>query len=558
MNKLTRKQVLKGMLLAAAAPAMPGIATAQQRQAINSDITLDDLKSLEKMAGIEFTDEEREAALGSVRNFRSSYESIRELGIENSVSPPVAYKPLGRQPDDSRAMSCQHRDMPGIEKPMNDEDVAFMTVAELSQLVKQKKISPVELTEIYLARIDSYGEKLLNVITPLHDLAREQAKRAEKEIMSGDYRGPLHGIPFGIKDLFSVKGHPTTWGSEPHVDQVFDYDAAVVEMLEEAGAVCLAKLSMGALAMNDHWHKGRTKNPWDPSRGSSGSSAGPGSAMAAGLVAFSIGTETQGSIISPSHRCRVTGLRPSFGRVSRAGAMVLSWSMDKAGPMCRTAEDCMLVLTAINGSDVRDPSSVDKPLHWTPDFDIKSLNIGVLSDAEALGEFDGDVENEDYLRLLRDMGATLKPVKFSQPPRGIQIDLSVECAAAFDDFTRGDEIDELQNSGWPGIFRAHRYVTGVEYMQVMRARTLMMQKYEEELSDLDLVMAPGRGSFLLFITNRSGHPQISVPNGSNDRDFERSFSIYGRLYDETTMCQVAWAMQQEMGHHRKRPDLSGL
>ncbi|MCH8979222.1 MAG: amidase, partial [Armatimonadetes bacterium] len=326
-----------GMLLAAAVPALPSIAKAQDpAQRPGSDISLDDLKTVEKMVGIVFTDEERDEIIGRVRGFRAGYRSLRELPIDNAVAPPTPFVPQGKQPTTSRAMSCQHRDMPGIERPGTDEDMAFMTVAELSQLIKQKKISPVELTRMYIGRLEAYGEKLLNVITPTTYLALSQATKAEDEIMAGNYRGPLHGIPYGIKDLFSVKGQPTTWGSEPHVRQVFDYDAAVVEMLTEAGAVCCAKLSMGALAMNDHWHKGRTRNPWNPEQGSSGSSAGPGSAMAAGLVAFAIGTETQGSIISPSHRCRVTGLRPTFGRVSRHGAMTLSWSMDKAGPMCRT------------------------------------------------------------------------------------------------------------------------------------------------------------------------------------------------------------------------------
>ena len=280
--------------------------------------------------------------------------------------------------------------------------------------------------------------------------------------------------------------------------------------------------------------------------------------MAAGMVAFAIGTETQGSIISPSHRCRVTGLRPTFGRVSRYGAMVLSWSMDKAGPMCRTAEDCMLVLSAIQGSDSRDPASVDRPFHWHCDVDLSQLKIGLLSDGDALGELDGDVEYEDYIELLKSMGAKPEYVEFTNLPGGIMIDLSVECAAAFDGFTLGDDIDELKNSRWPQIFRAHRYVTAVEYLQVMRARTVVMQKFEEELGDLDVLIAPGRGSYPLLITNRTGHPQLLVPYGEDDRGRARSVSLFGRLYDEATMCKVAWRMQQETGFYKLRPDLSGL
>ncbi|HXH60700.1 MAG TPA: amidase family protein [Fimbriimonadaceae bacterium] len=554
---LTRKEFLRAALVTAAVPALVGSVGAgplrQQQGGQTSDITVDDLKTLEKMIGIEFTDDERKEVLRQVQQFTRGYESIRDLHMDNSVPPATAFIPQGKQPAAGKATSVVHRDIPGISKPSSDEDVAFMTVAELSQLVKHKKISPVELTEIYLKRIDAYGEKLLNVITPTHDLARAQAKKAQEEIAAGNYRGPLHGLPYGLKDLYAVKGYPTTWGSGPHKDQVLDYNCAVYDKLTEAGAVLVGKLSMGALAMNDVWFKGRTKDPWDPTQGSSGSSAGPASCMAAGMVAFSIGTETQGSIVSPSHKCRVTGLRPTFGRVSRYGAMTLSWTMDKAGPICRTAEDCMLVLAAIHGADVRDPGSVDRPLHWSPDVDISSLKIGVLEQGQPLS---GDTPSDDYIELLKKLGAKPESVKFSQLQRGVMVDLSVEAAAAFDDFTTSGKIHGLENSFWPQIFRAYRYVTAVESLQALRARSLAMKTIEEEFGDYDMVFAPDRGSFLLLNTNRTGHPQMLMPYGTNDKGAERSVSVYGRLYDEAKIAAVVWKMQQETEFYKLRPDLS--
>lgn len=555
---LTRKEFLTSIILSAAAGGVPGELAQDPAQQPGADITLEDLKTVEKVVGITFTDEERAQLLQSVRGFRRGYDSVRALKLPNSVPPAVTFRPVGRQPEASKAVSVRHRDMPDIAKPSSDEDLAFMTVAELSQLIKQKKLSPVELTDLALSRLETYGPKLLSVVTVTRELALAQARRAEDEVMAGRYRGPLHGIPYAIKDLFSVKGYDTAWGSGPHRGQRFDYDCAVVERLTEAGAVCCAKTSLGSLAMGDVWYAGRTKNPWNPEQGSSGSSAGSSSCMAAGLVPFTIGTETQGSIMSPSHRCRVTGLRPTFGRVSRYGAMALSWSMDKAGPICRTAEDCMLVLSAISGADERDPGSVDRPLLWSPEIDVSSLKIGVLQSGENAVDYGGEGPFEDHIAVLKKLGAKLENVRFSPMPGGVSIDLSVESAAAFDDFTTGDMIDGLENSAWPRSFRAHRYVTAVEYIQALRARTEVMKRLDEELADFDVVVASGTGGFMLLNTNRTGHPQLLVPNGVNERGQERSFSLFGRLYDEATIAALAWRLQQETGHYRNRPDLSAL
>ncbi len=555
-NGLTRKEFLTSLILSAAAPASVGAALQDPSQQPQSDITLDDLKAVERVVGISFTDEERQQILRNVQGFKRGYESVRGLNIPNSQPPAVTFRPMGRQPEESKSVSVQHRDIPGIAKPTSSDDLAFMTVAELSQLVKQKKLSPVELTDLALSRLDAYGTKLLNVVTVTRETALAQAKQAEKEIMSGEYRGPLHGIPYALKDLFAVRGYPTTWGSGPHKEQVFDYDCAVFEKLTAAGAVCCAKTSMGSLAQGDVWYAGRTKNPWNPEQGSSGSSAGSSSCMAAGLVPFTIGTETQGSIVSPSARCRVTGLRPTFGRVSRFGAMALSWSMDKVGPICRTAEDCMLVLAAIQGSDTRDPGTLDRPLHWSAAVDVSTMNIGVLQTGQTPVDYDAEGEFDDSIKLLKSLGAKPKSVRFSQMPAGVSIDLAVESAAAFDDFTRGDAIDGLTNSSWPQTFRSHRYVTAVEYLQALRARTEVMRMFDEELADFDVIVAPGTGSFLLLNTNRTGHPQVYVPNGTEANGNGRGFSLFGRLFEEATICRVAWRMQQETGYYKLRPDLS--
>lgn len=557
---LSRAEFLKA---AAIASFLPGLSSNSSAALVyeteGAEISLNDLKSVEKMTGLSFTDEERKAALQSVKGFLESYKAARALHITNSVPPAMQFIPVGRQPEASKAMSCEHRSLPNIAKPSSDEDLAFMTVAELSQLIKQKKVSPVELTELYLGRLEKYGTSLLNVVTMTSDFARRQARRAEREIMVGDYRGPLHGIPYGIKDLFSVRNYPTTWGSEPHKSQSFDYDAAVVEKLAEAGAICCAKLSLGSLATGDVWFNGRTKNPWDTKRGSSGSSAGSSSALAAGLIPFAIGTETLGSIMSPTHRCRVTGLRPTFGRVSRFGAMALSWSMDKVGPICRTAEDCMLVLAAIQGADKRDPASVDRPLFWSTQTDLQNLRVARLEGDEPLSkEFDGESPMEEVVAVLKTLGVNVDTVSISKPPEGIDLDLRVEAAAAFDDFTRGDEIDKLKNSGWPGIFRAHRFVTAVEYIQTLRLRTKLMEKFETELGDYDVILSGGRGSHLLLSTNRTGHPQLLIPYGVGANGLERSVSLIGRLYDEASICALGWAVQQATGFYQIRPELSKI
>ena len=367
---------------------LPGVLWAkyQEKKKIDKEI----LQNAEKIAGLEFTDEERDLMLDGLDNLLESYEKLREIPLDNSVAPAIQFNPVPVGFECSRKVKPFNAGkVKTPEVPSNLEKLAFLPVTHLSKLIEERKVSSVDLTKMYIGRLKKYDPKLKCVITLTEDLALRQAKKADEEIASGKYRGRLHGIPWGAKDLLAVRGYKTTWGAMPYKDQVIDMDATVVQRLEEAGAVLVAKLTLGALAMGDWWYGGQTKNPWNTEQGSSGSSAGPGSATAAGLVGFGIGTETWGSIVSPSTRNGVTGLRPTFGRVSRYGAMALSWTMDKIGPMCRSVEDCALVFNAIYGPDGRDQTVLDYPFNWDADLDIKKLRIGYYKSA-----FEAERRNE--------------------------------------------------------------------------------------------------------------------------------------------------------------------
>jgi Asp-tRNA(Asn)/Glu-tRNA(Gln) amidotransferase A subunit family amidase len=559
---ISRKDVLKTMVLAAATAAVPATALGQGAAAPAAnpgDVTLDDLKSMEKLFGVQFSDEERRALLASVRASQRGFEAIRQAPIDYRVDPAVQFRPIQSTGAEEKPVVNVRTSAVNIRRPANLEDLAFASVAELGHLVRSRQVSPVELTEMYLSRLKRYGDKLLCVVALLEDRAMVQARRAEEEIRAGRYRGPLHGIPYGIKDIFATRGYVTGWGAEPFADQVFDYDATVVRKLEAAGAIILAKLSVGALAMGDQWYRGRTKNPWNPAQGSSGSSAGSASATAAGLVAFSIGTETMGSIVSPSHQCRVTGFRPTFGRVSRHGAMGLAHTMDKVGPICRYAEDCALVFAAILGQDLDDPSTISRSFRYDPRVDWKRLKIGFLVDPKADLADRSALDSDEVARMVLEWGARVDPIKFEPAPQGMSVILGVEASSAFDEFTRGDKIHQLKNSSWPQTFRSARYVPAVEYLQAMRVRSLAMARFEEEFADFDLVLAPGTGGYSLFLTNYTGHPQVLIPMTADERNNGRSRSLVGRLYDEGRILAVARAIQEATaGYRTVRPDLSKL
>ncbi|MBX3119820.1 MAG: amidase [Fimbriimonadaceae bacterium] len=556
MDLLTRKEFLISSLLAATSAAMP--ATQENQTPNPTDITVDDLKVYEKMIGITFTDEERQSILNDVRRARASMNAMRRTEIPYTVEPALIQTPLGGGTQAGAKISAKPTRAKKLDlKSMSDEDIAFSSVRELGELVRTKQLSPVRLTEIYLARLKEYGPKLLNVISLLEDRARASAKQAEAEIKAGKYRGPLHGLPYALKDLFATKGDLTTWGAGPYKDQKFDYDAEVVNRLEKAGAILIMKSSLGALAMNDVWFGGKTKNPWNPARGSSGSSAGSASSTAAGLVAFSIGTETYGSILSPSNECRVTGLRPSYGRVSRAGGMALSWTMDKVGPICREVEDCALVLGAIAGSDPNDPSAVDRPYSWPKTIDPKKVKLGVLSRKGSDGKPNPLDENDAAIKILRECGFDPKPVSITAMGPGIDMIINVECASAFDELTRSQRIYDLKDSAWPGIFRAARYVPAVEYVQAQRLRRMFMDQFDQEFGDFDAVMGTGIGQNLIQ-TNYTGHPQILIPFGDDGKGISVSRSFVGRLYQEDMLCAITKVFQDKAGFLSRRPDLSKL
>ncbi|HSG81602.1 MAG TPA: amidase, partial [Gemmatimonadota bacterium] len=450
---------------------LPGALWARLQDQEEPRITSEMLVDAEQVAGLEFSDEERELMLRGLNGRLRSYEQLREVDLPNGVPPALYFDPVPPGRNVIFAATTSRRSQVTIDRVPSDlEEVAFWPVTHLARLIETRAVTSTQLTRMYLGRLKRYGPKLECVISLTEDLALQQAARADQEIAAGRYRGPLHGIPWGAKDLLAVRGYRTTWGAKPYEDQVIDEDATVVRRLEEAGAVLIAKLTLGALAMGDVWYGGTTKNPWNYEEGSSGSSAGSAASVAAGLVGFAIGTETLGSIVSPCTRCGATGLRPTFGRVSRAGAMALSWSMDKIGPICRSVEDCAIVLEAIQGPDEQDLAAVDYPFNWDAEFDIKRLRIGYVQSAferEREEQQEWKRFDESTLAALRSLGIDLVPIELPDhlPVGAMRIILNAEAAAAFDELTRSGRDDLLtrQDRGaWPNSFRQSRFIPAVE------------------------------------------------------------------------------------------------
>ena len=522
-------------------------------------ITTKDIAASEKVIGLEFTSKERKMMLDNVRRNLSRFRELRRVSLQNSVPPALLFNPVIPGMDllkDRKPLKMPEAS--GIQVPSNFEDLAFYPVTELAQLIKSRKITSTELTQLYIERLKKYGPRLECVITLTEELALAQAKRADKEIASGRYRGPLHGIPWGAKDLLSTKGIKTTWGAMPYKDRIIDVDATVVKRLEEAGAVLLAKLTMGALAWGDVWFDGKTKNPWNPEQGSSGSSAGSAAATSAGLVGFSIGTETWGSIVSPSARCGVTGLRPTFGRVSRYGAMALSWSMDKIGPICRSVEDCSLVFNAIYGPDGKDFTVVNLPFNWDPSLDLKDIRIGYLKKAFAR-KYRNKKNDEASLEALRSLGVELVPFDLPElPVNALSFILNAEAAAAFDELTRSNRDDLLVRQikqAWPNTFRQARLIPAVEYIQANRVRTLLIEEMAQKMKGIDVYIAPSFGGNNLLLTNLTGHPAVVVPNGFDEKGSPTSISFIGNLFEEAKTLRIAKAFQDVTDFHSKHPDL---
>ncbi|MBV6433856.1 MAG: Glutamyl-tRNA(Gln) amidotransferase subunit A [Bryobacteraceae bacterium] len=512
-----------------------------------------------KLMGLECTDAQLELMLPRVNRGLGNIEALRKIDVPLDTEPATTFSPLlpGRRWPASAAFRTSRPTIPRDWK--KDGRLPFLSVLQLSALVRARAITSVELTRLYLARLKQYAPRLNFVITFTEDLALDQAARADAEIRRGRYRGALHGIPWGAKDLFAVKGVRTTWGAEPYQNQVTGYDATVVERLEKAGAVLLAKLSMGALAMGGLWFGGMTKTPWDQDESSSGSSAGSASATAAGCVGFSLGTETLGSILSPSIRCGAAGLRPTYGRVSRHGAMALSWTMDKVGPICRSVEDCALVLRAIHGPDGRDGTVIDAPFAWDARRPLSRLRVGVLhKDFEGLkGE-----EKLVYTRALADLGKAgvrMTPVELPPFDAGPLLTiLSAEGAAAFDDLTRGGGLDQLKDQGpgaWPNSFRSSRLIPAVEYIRAQRARRLLMREMDRFMEGWDVLVSPPYAGQILTITNLTGHPQAVAPCGFAGR-LPRGIVFTGRLCEEGLPLRVALAYEKATKWHTLRPPWS--
>jgi len=569
-----RRKILKVISAMGVGSAVFGralVALAQEKAKITEEM----IKQAEWIAGLQFNEEKRKMMVEGVNETLESYAKIRAVPIDNGVPPAVWFHPAPAAQAPAAAARGTLKWTPArLPRPSSEEDIAFAPVGHLAAWLRSRQISSVELTKLYLERLKRYDPILQAVITFTEELAMKQAEQADREIAAGRWRGPLHGVPWGAKDLLAVPGYRTTWGAMPYKDQVRSEKATVVARLEEAGAVLVAKTTLGALAWGDVWFGGTTKNPWNTAQGSSGSSAGSASTTAAGCVGFAIGTETLGSIVSPCTRCGVTGLRPTFGRVSRYGAMALAWTMDKIGPIARSVEDCAFIFHAIHGADEKDRSVVDRPFDWPPKRDVKSLRVGYV---KALFEEDRskDARNEEQKKriqeaqefdrravdVLRRQGIKLVPFKLPEkyPVGDLQFILDAEATAAFDELTRTGKDDLLVRqvaNAWPNSFRQGQLIPAVEYIRANRIRTLVMQEMEKAMEEVDVYVVPSFGSPNLLLTNLTGHPAVVLPHGfraSNGTPL--SITFQGRLYGETDVLAVARVFQDATDFHKKRPKI---
>jgi Asp-tRNA(Asn)/Glu-tRNA(Gln) amidotransferase A subunit family amidase len=485
---------------------------------------------------------------------------MRRFPLSNGIPPALQFNPLpvGFKFETPRRQF--KASPPGqVKLPPNLDELAFYSIGELAALIKSRQITSEKLTRFFLDRLKRYGPTLECVVTLPEDLALEQAQRADRELSAGTYRGPLHGIPYGAKDLLAVKGLPTTWGSAPFTNQVFDFHATVIKRLEQAGAVLVAKTTLGELAWGEVWFGGMTRNPWNLKQGSSGSSAGSAAGVSAGLFPFAIGSETYGSIVSPSDRCGVTGLRPTYGRVSRHGAMALSWTMDKIGPLCRTVEDCALVFNAIHGPDGLDQALYDAPFNYTPKVNLRKLRLGYLNADFEKEKGDRKENDEATLAKLRGLGADLIPTELPAYPLGdISFVLSTEGAAAFDEVTRSGREDWMkrqERASWPNVFREARFVPAVEYLQAQRIRWLLIQDTAKVFDKVDVIVAPSQTGRSLLLGNLTGHPSVVVPNGFSTNHTPTSICFIGKLFGEAQLLAVAKKYQDATDFHRKHPSL---
>lgn len=574
----TRRQVLHRVSAVGVASAVFGRALAALA-AGKPSITEETIRQAEWISGLDLTEEQRKQMVSSLNDTLDGFAKIRDVALDNAVAPAFRFSTSEANDQHSarRETKVTFKPSSSVALPASSEELAFAPVTELASLLHRRKVSSVELTKLYIERLRRYDPLLECVITMTEELALQQAARADREIAAGRVRGPLHGIPWGAKDLLAVPGYPTTWGAEPYKDQMLKDTATAVARLDEAGSVLVAKLTLGALAMGDVWFGGTTRNPWKPVEGSSGSSAGPAAAVVARLAGFTIGSETLGSIVSPCTRCGATGLRPTFGRVSRHGAMALAWTMDKLGSIARSVEDCALAFAAILGSDPQDPTAVDRPFRWPLDRDPHTLRVGFVQEAFEEDRSKRAEKEEDKakarewqefdkrtLSVLQDIGFKLLPVKLPQgyPVESLRFLLQAEAAAAFDELTRSgrDKLLKRQDpNAWPTTFRRAQFTPAVEYIRANRIRTLLMQEMEKLMTGVDAYVCPSFGGGNLLLTNLTGHPAVVLPNGYRSSDgTPTSITFTGRLFGETEVLAVAHAYQKATDFNRRRPPLEKL
>lgn len=509
---------------------------------------------------LDYTQPEKDSLLDNMREFYEIYQAMHRQYAYNSIPFPFAFHPAPPGYEIPVKQSEVNWDIPAdVQLPARREDLAFYSVKQLASLIRSKKISSVELTRFFLDRLKKWGDTLECVISLTEDIAMQQARQADEDLKKGIYRSPLQGIPYGLKDLFAVKGTKTTWGSNPYKNQVIDQDAFVYQQLRKAGAVLVAKLSLGALAFDNRWFGGFTRNPWDLKQGSSGSSAGSAAATVAGLVPFAIGTETLGSIVSPSNRCGATGLRPTFGSVSRSGAMVLCWSSDKIGPLCRSADDAALVFYYMKGTDGKDASAVDRAFNYNEKRNIRQMRVAYA--ANYFKRLRPDAAEWKVLDQFKSMGVHLQPVDFPDsavyPFDIMGIVLNAESSAAFDELTRSNRDDLIirqDKNFWPNIFRSGRLIPAVEYINANRFRSQLIEKVNDFMKQYDVVIVPTFVGRQLSITNLTGHPVLVMPDGFSNHGTPLSITLIGNLYDEASILELGKAYQDATEWNKKHPE----
>lgn len=559
---------------------VPGVLWARMQDAGAQKISLDMVTDALKLAGIDIPEDEKNSLVESANRNLTGYDDLKKLRIPAEVSPPFHFSPVTPgMPVNKAKQPWRLSAAPSVKRPANLEDAAFWPVRHLAELIRTRQVTSLELTDMYLARLHRYNGVLNNVVTFMDDYGRAEAKRADAEIAAGKYRGPLHGIPWGAKDIISVKGYKTTWGSAPFKDQVLDYDATVVEQLRDAGAVLIAKVTTGELAGGDNWFGGQTKSPWDPAVGSSGSSAGPSSATAAGCIAFGIGSETSGSILSPAGRCGLAGLRPTFGRVSRYGVMALSWTQDRLGPICRYAEDNAIVMQAISKPDGRDMSVTDVPFNWNANFNIKTLKVGIIQESfDEIKDPAAKANADKMLSVLKQLGVTqFVPVKVPEFSTSTG-SFGVERTAYFEEHARAGRM-----KGTRGGSQSTGYLLPAPlYLQQQRARMMMMMELQQATAHVDVYLVgsnntggtpsrpPGEGGGPrrgggtpatpppptqrhFGYANLAGYPAINLPNGFAANGQPTNAVIYAQPFRELEIIALAKAYQDVAGFHLRKP-----